>query len=495
MSDARSGRGQIPDYSPSNAAMGDAETLATSNREALHAIRSLNEGVLPDGLEPKHRPRAYATVVIGLSLAALDGSIINLALPTLSAQFGVSAASTIWLVNAYQLVMVIALLPLASLGEIYGYRRIYMTGLILFAVASGLCAFSSTLLMLVAARTLQGVAAACIMSVNTAIVRYIFPSKSLGRAIGGNAIIVATAGTLGPGIASVILSFASWPWIFAINIPICLAGVVIGWRRLPQSHRVIRQFDLRSTIQLAATFGLVIGGLSAMAHSSGAVLSSSLFVAGIASLIWMIRSQTRLETPMLPMDLLALPIFRLSLCASAATFCAQLLALVALPFHLQRHLGFDVASSGLLLMAWPIAVGLTAPLAGRLADRVHAGILGAVGLACMSAGIILLALTHDPTSKMDFAWRLALCGFGFGLFQSPNNRTIILSAPLERSGSAGGMLGTARLTGQAFGAAFAALLLGRFGQEGPYAALLLAAGLAAAGAVLSVRRARKFRPF
>jgi DHA2 family multidrug resistance protein-like MFS transporter len=165
-----------------------------------------------------------------------------------------------------------------------------------------------------------------------------------------------------------------------------------------------------------------------------------------------------------------------------------MLAFVALPFLLQSTLGFKATQVGFLMVPWPLAVAVTAPIAGRLADRHPAAILGLAGLLINAAGLIALALLPAHPGAPDIAWRMALCGAGFGFFQSPNNRTIITSAPRIRSGAASGMLGTARLLGQATGAALVALVLSHFPASGANLSLWIAASFAIAAGMTSILR-------
>ena len=443
---------------------------------------------LPDGLPLPRRRWAFATVVLGIMLAVLDGSVANVALPTIAAEFQASPSMSIWIVNAYQLAVVVSLLPLAGLGEIIGYRRIYIGGLTLFTVASVACALSDSLLALTLSRVAQGFGAAGIMSVNTALIRYIFPRARLGHVLGVNAMIAASASTVGPSFAGALLSIASWPWLFAINLPLGVAAIVIGSRNLPESDLADRRFDLLSALLSAATFGLLITGIDSIAHGLDWGLIALQLGAGVAAAVWLVRRQLAQATPLLPLDLLRIPVVGLSVATSIGSFMAQMAAFVALPFLLQSGYGFSPAEVGLLMIPWPLAVAVTAPFAGRLADRHPPGLLGGIGLAVLAIGLVLLATMPAEPSHIGVVWRMALCGAGFGLFQSPNNRVMIGSAPRSRSGAASGMLGTARLLGQATGAALVALLFAHFPDHGARAALLTAAGLAAAATVVSCLR-------
>ena len=201
-----------------------------------------------------------------------------------------------------------------------------------------------------------------------------------------------------------------------------------------------------------------------------------------------VRRQLTQPAPLLPIDLLRIPVFALSIGTSVCSFCAQMLAFVSLPFLLQDTLGFSQVETGLLMTPWPAVIIIAAPIAGVLSDKVSSGWLGGVGLVAMTAGLLLLATLGAHPEPMQIAWRMALCGAGFGIFQSPNNRTMLSAAPRERSGGASGMLGTARLTGQTLGAALVALIFGIAPQHGPTVALYVAACFSAVAAVVSTLR-------
>lgn len=443
-----------------------------------------------DGLPIPQRYGAILTIAFGITMSVLDGAIANVALPTIAQDLHASPASSIWIVNAYQLAITISLLSLSSLGEIFGYRRIYMIGLVLFSFTSVACAMSDSLMTLTVARVLQGFGAACIMSVNVALVRIIYPQRFLGRGMGINALIVAVSSAAGPTVAAAILSFANWPWLFAINLPIGVIAFCLGVKFLPAntSKATGRKFDFISSIMNALTFGLLISAISGYAQGLDHRLILGEVVA-LAFIGWFfIRRQLTKSSPLLPVDLLRIPIFTMSICTSMCSFAAQMLAFVSLPFFLQNTLGLDAVSTGLLLTPWPLATMVMAPISGRLVERFHPGILGGVGLVIFSIGLYSLALLPDHPSHLNIIWRMIVCGAGFGLFQSPNNHTIVSSAPRSRSGGASGMLGTARLLGQTTGAAMVALMFNLFNEHGTHASLILAGTLALAGAIVSMLR-------
>ncbi|WP_217910408.1 MFS transporter [Paraburkholderia youngii] len=463
----------------------------------MHAPSPRTDGPTPStprfegkelGLPVPQRYWAMLVIALSLTLAVLDSAIANVALPTIARNLNASAAASIWVVNAYQLAITISLLPMASLGDRIGYRRIYLSGLILFTVASLGCSLSNSLATLALARVVQGFGAAGIMSVNTAIVRMIYPPAQLGRGVSINAMVVAVSSAVGPTVASGVLAIATWPWLFAINVPIGIAAIVGGFKALPMNPGHESPYDYLSAVMNAIVFGLLIFAVDGLGHGQrfGYVTLEALGALVVG--YFFVRRQLTRPAPLLPIDLLRIPVFALSIGTSVCSFCAQMLAFVSLPFLLQETLGMSQVETGLLMTPWPAIIIIAAPIAGVLSDRISSGWLGGVGLAAMTVGLLLLATLGPHPDALQISWRMALCGAGFGIFQSPNNRTMLSSAPRERSGGASGMLGTARLTGQTLGAALVALIFGVAPQSGTVIALYVAAGFSAVAAVVSTMR-------
>lgn len=441
------------------------------------------------GLPVPQRYWSAATIWLALAMAVLDGTIVNVALPTLARELGVAPGTTIWVVNAYQLAITVLLLPLARLGELIGYRRVYVPGLVLFVLGSLGCAAAQGLGTLVAARVVQGFGAAAIMSMNAALLRATWPATMLGRGSGYNALVLATSAAAGPTLAALILSVANWRWLFFINLPIGLLAVAIALRALPHARGRGGGFDTVAALLSAVMMGGIVFGIETLAREDP-MTGSLLVAAGLAAALLLVRREWHRPAPLVPFDLLRRPVFALSIATSVAAFAAQSLAYVTMPFQLQTVLGHGVVATGLLMTPWPAATGLSAFVAGRLADRWPAGLLGAIGLSVLGAGLLQLASLAPGAQPADIAWRMALCGLGFGFFQSPNNRTIVASAPHHRSGAAGGMLATARLLGQTGGAVAVAAAFHLAGVRAGPSLLVAAAILAALAAAISLSRLR-----
>lgn len=443
-----------------------------------------------DGLPLNKRYWAILATALGVGMSVIDGTIANVALPTIARDLAISPSMSIWIVNAYQLALMVSLLSFSSLGDIHGYRRIFLLGVALFSVTSLGCALADSFWTLTLARVLQGFGAAAITSVNTAILRIIYPRRFLGRGMGINALVVAVSIAAGPSLAAAILAIGPWNWLFAINVPVGIGTFIVGCMYLPYNpvKTIRRKFDKISSLGNAFTFGLLIIALEGVAHKQNAGWVAAEVVALGTIGYFFIRRQLKQDYPLLPVDLMRIPIFSLSIGSSVCSFTAQMLAMISLPFFLQNVLGKNEVETGLLLTPWPLATMCMAPLAGRWVERIHAGWLGSIGMAVFASGLFLLAALPENPSNGDIVWRMMLCGAGFGIFQTPNNSTLISSAPPNRSGGASGMLGTARLVGQTFGATLVAMLFGLVKQNSTHACLLLGGGFAIVAGIISSLR-------
>jgi DHA2 family multidrug resistance protein-like MFS transporter len=431
---------------------------------------------------------ALVATLAGAALATLDTAIANTALPAIAADLHATPAASVWVINAYQVAVVAVLLPFAALGDLLGPRRVYLFGLLLFTAASLACAMAPTLPLLAAARAVQGIGGAAVMSVNIALIRMIYPAARLGRGVGLNAMVVGVGFVVGPSIASLVLSVAPWPWLFAINVPIGLVALAAAFAALPRSARRGEGLDRWTALLTAGAFAALMMALCAAAQRASwhAVLLGLLLAGGLGVLL--LRRQAGHASPMLPVDLMKRPMFALSALTALASFTAQGLAFVSLPFYFEEVLHRSPVDTGFLMTPWPIVVALAAPIAGRLSDRYRPALLGGLGLTLLSLGMASLALLPARPSVPDIVFRMALCGIGFGLFQSPNLRALMSSAPIERSGGASGVIAMVRLIGQTSGAALVALCFGLLGTGGATWALALGAVFALAAALASSAR-------
>ncbi len=442
-----------------------------------------------DGLPTPRRYWAILSVAFGTALAVIDASIVTVALPTLARDLRIDSSSAVFTVTLYQLVLVMTLLPFSALGGKIGLKRLYQYGQLIFLVATTLCFFARNLPFLLIVRAIQAVGAAACLSVSSALIRAIYPAPQLGRGLSINGVVVSSAGAFAPTLGGLILSFASWPWIFAAASPLALLSLLLGWKVLPDVKPHDRPYDVLGALLCAATFGLTIGGLESAVHGHSLVISAAIVAAGAAVATLFVRRELRSPLPILPVDLLAKPVVALSTISGLTAFVASMTLILSLPFRLEQHYGFTPTEVGAMIMPWPLGMMVIGPLAGILSDRYPAGILGGIGMTIAAAGLLMLAFLPAHVSHFDMLWRMAVCGIGFGLFFSPNARLIIHCAPPARAAAAGGLIATMRLTGQTVGATLLAALLA-FGVGTGYVPALIAAILALFTGVCSVARLR-----
>lgn len=440
----------------------------------------------PDGLALPRRHCATLAIMATMVLVVLDGAIANVALPTIATSLDVSPAASIWVVGAYQLALVMALLPCAALGESLGLRRVFTGGVAVFTGASLLCALAPSLPWLIAARFLQGLGGAAAMALGIALMRFTYPRRLLGTVIGWNATVIALSAAAGPTLGSAILAASSWPWLFAVNLPVG-AVVLAAAPALPRAPGTGRGLDVPSAALNAAAFACLVLGVDRATDRPG--LAAALLIMAVAGFVALVRREMPRQAPLIPLDLLRRRPLRISVVASVCCFAGQMASYVALPFHLQHALGQDAVATGLLMTPWPLVVAVAGPLSGRLADRMSNGLLCAAGGTILALGLAGCALWPAQGSVWVLVLFLMLGGFGFGLFQTPNNRNMLLSAPRDRSGAAGGLQGTARLLGQTAGSVIMALLFTLASPDlAPRLGFAIAAALALAGGLVSAMR-------
>lgn len=435
----------------------------------------------PDGLPPGRRGAAAASIAAAISTTVLDAAMVNIALPSAARDLGLTPAEAVWVVNAFQITVVGLLIPLASLGEIIGFRRLWASGLALFLLGAVACALAPSLPWLLLARVAQGVGAAAVMALMAALVRHTYPSAMLGRAIGTNAMVVALCSALGPSLGAAVLAVASWPMVFLAHLPLGLAALFWGRRVLPDVPPRRRPFDLGSAALNVGSFGALFLGLDLLLHAP--LAAAVALLAALLCFVALLRREMGKPVPLLPLDLLRIPELRFALGASVCMFAANMLTLIALPFHLAQA-GYGPVETGAAMTPYPLAIGLLAPVAGRWADRWPTAPPCMAGGATLALALVALALL-PPAGLVAVGAALAVAGIGFGFFQAPNNRTMLAAAPRARIGGAGGMQATARVLGQSLGATLAAAA---FTLAGPAMAFGCGAALAALAALLSAMR-------
>lgn len=435
-------------------------------------------------------PRQYLAVgviLLSIVLVVLDAAIANVALPSIALSLQAAADDTVWVVSAYQLAVLVALLPCGAIGEMYGARRVFLIGVALFTLASAACALAVNLPMLILARFAQGLGAGAIMALSMMNLRAALPQNLLGPMIGLVATVIGISAAAGPGIAGAILSVTTWPWLFAVNLPLG-ALILFGGTILEPIEG--RERALSAAALLANTLMFILFFYGADQIATAPVQGVVLIAASAACLVVTLRLERDSAAPIIPTDLLALPAFRVAVIASVACFCGQMLSYIALPFYLQHGLNMTPVSAGLYMIPWPLATAVIAPLSGRLANRIKTAWLCATGGALLSGGLLIAGFTPPDPRHIGFLVGTIIAGLGFGLFQTPNNRILLLSAPKARNGAAGALQGTARLLGQTLGGVSMSILFALLPLTTALTtAIVIAAVFAALAGLISLSRA------
>lgn len=442
-----------------------------------------------------HKYVAITSIIILLVMTVLDVSLVNVALPVISNEFQVSESQTVWLVTIYQLIIVMLLLPLASIGDQYSYKRNFIIGLVIFTIGSGLCAASQSFSMLLISRGIQAIGGAGVMSVNVALTRVIYPRNILGRGLALNAMFISIATAAGPSLAGWIMSITTWHWLFIINIPFGIIAFIIGIRTLPKNPNPPKDphFDWTGGMLNILFFGLLFYSLGNIVQKGDTAICVVMLVISLFIGFAYIRKEMHSRHPMFPIDLFKIRLYSTSILTSTSSFIAQNLAIIALPFLFLSVLKFSELNTGLAMTPWPLATMIISPFAARWIEKHNAAFTAAFGMLVFMTGLLLLVFVPVNTNIWDIVWRMAICGIGFGFFQTPNNIVMVMATPVERTGAAGGMQSTARLTGQTMGSTIVSIVFGVIATVGTSVNLCLYIALifATFACIFSIDRGRQ----
>jgi EmrB/QacA subfamily drug resistance transporter len=401
------------------------------------------------------------TVSLGSLMSTLDGSIVNIALPRIQSDFGIDLTTVEWVVVAYLLVVGSLLLPFGRLGEVLGFKRVYLAGFALFTIASVLCGAAPNELALIAFRVLQAVGAAMNMAMGPAIIARTFPAAERGRALGLNGVSVSVGLSLGPVIGGIITQGLTWRSIFFINAPIGILAILWAWRILPaEDRRGGQSFDLGGALLSGVgLFCLLLALSEGQGWGWTSFSTLGLMAAFVALAALFLFVEHRAVQPLVDLNLFRSRPFSAGLVTLVVAFAGLLTASFLLPFLLQQTRGFSPLEAGLLMTPMPLSMALVAPLSGMASDRLGPRIPASLGMAIVVLG--LLSLTQLPVdfTLPDLVWRLVLLGVGQGMFGSPNSSAVLGSVPRNRVGTASGMLAQMRVDGQALGIALSAAIV------------------------------------
>jgi EmrB/QacA subfamily drug resistance transporter len=446
-------------------------------------------------IEPKWL--AMLGVGMGIFTATLDLSIVNISLPTLVEDLNTSFSVIEWVILSYVLVVTSLMLGMARLGDMRDKKKIYMTGLGIFALSSLLCGLAPNVYWLIGFRAVQGIGSAMLQALGAAIITEVFPAQERGRALGLIGTTVSTGIAVGPPLGGLIIGTIGWRWIFLVNVPIGLLSLWVIRRSVPNfTSKPNQRFDAPGAALLFVTLATYALGLTLGQHNGfDTGLVRGLLLTSALGLVAFIYTEMHAPQPMVDLRLFKNPLISMNLVMAFLVFIAMA-GMYIMPFFLQYVRGFSTQQIGLMLMVNPIVMGIIAPIAGTLSDRFGSRGISLIGLALIVVGCLSISTLHSRITALGYILRLIPFGIGQGMFQSPNNSAVMGSVTRERLGVASGLLSLSRTLGQStgvplMGALFTSLML-TYGRIPAGTEINEAPALALVGAVNGTYRIAAF---
>lgn len=410
-------------------------------------------GVSGAGPAPVNKWLSFAAIACGVFLATVDGSIVNVAMPTMVRELGSNFPSVQWVVLAYLLTIAVLLPLIGRIADMFGKKHIYTLGFVIFTVASLLCGLASSVGWLIAARVLQAFGAAMVMALGPALVAESFPASERGKAMGLIGTVVSLGVITGPTMGGLLIERLSWHWIFYVNLPVGILGAILGWRYIPAIfERKPSGFDFPGA---AALLVFMLSLLLGLTHGQTAGFLAwevlELFALAILAFAIFLWIEPRARFPVIDPRLFRHREFSAGLAVGTLLFIGFSGVMFLLPFYLENVRGLTPMQTGLALVVHPVALGVVAPLAGLATDCWGTRRITLLGLTTLLGGIVAMSTLEPDTSILGYILRILPIGIGFGLFQSPNNTAILSSAPREHWGVASGLLSISRVFGQVAG--------------------------------------------
>jgi len=402
------------------------------------------------------RYRILAAIMLGGIMGPIDASIVNVTLPTIAQHYGAELSTAQWVPMVYLLVISSLLLLFGRLGDIIGYKKVYLAGLGGFTLASAMCSatyFMPTIHWLIAFRAVQGLTASMLMAVQIAVITASFPSTERGKALGINAISISAGLAIGPSLGGFLTHSFGWPSVFLVNVPIGIVGLLWAHHILPELKGRSGAVDwLGATASFVSLLSFLLFVNSVQRSGFEPAALAMLLVAVVAAALFL-RTERRAPSPLVDLGLFRQRTFVFANASALLNFMAQYVMVFLTPFYLQRLLHCAPNDVGLIMTACPLAIMAVAPFSGSLSDRVGTRTLACAGAAICAIALLLMSLLPISATPWDIAWRLALFGIGTGIFQSPNNSAVMGSAPRPQLGTASGILATVRNVGMVLGIA------------------------------------------
>jgi len=416
-----------------------------------------------DPLTRASKRAALAVATFGAFMTPFDGSVVNLALPTIGHDFHSDVVALGWIVTAYVLGLTICVIPFGRLADIRGRRRIYVAGVALFTAASACCGLAFSLASLIAARFVQGVAAAMMAGNSIALLTSIFPQEERGKALGIQTAAVYVGLSLGPSVGGFLVESLGWRSIFYVNLPIGLGVIALALTKVPRDAAQSRgeKLDFLGMVVWALVLTLVLLGLT-LSEMSGAPFSRTLVASGVALLALFIFYETRVASPLLDVRLFQNVAFACSTLTALLNYSAVFGVSFIMSLYLQVVSGFRPEHAGFIMLAQPVTMAALSPLSGRLSDRIQPRILSSIGMALVATSIFSLSRLTAESGALSIAARLVLLGVGHAFFSSPNVNATVSSVEKRRYGVAAALLSTFRFTGQAISIAVSTSVLSAY---------------------------------
>lgn len=385
--------------------------------------------------------QALIVISIGIFMSTLDGSILNIANPSIAKSLHVSMQQVQWLVTAYMLIITASLIFLGRLGDQLGSHKIYTYGFLIFTLGSFLCSISPALAYLISARLLQGVGASMMMATGMGIVSNVFPSTERGKALGLTGMVVGIGNMSGPSLGGLLVAHYPWPVVFLINVPIGLLGFFLARKYLPSQagNHEHAGHDITGTVTFALAIVILLYTLSVTDHINLILLGISM-----ALLLAFYYIEKKSPHPMLDFALFQIKTFTAGNIMALAVYTTQTSVFFLLPFFMERMLGFSPDHSGLLMTITPVTMAITAPLAGSLSDKIGSRRILVLSLLSLTLSYLLFSRLNTQLNLFILVSGLILLGLGMGMFGSPNNSSILGSIPREKAGYVGGFMATNR---------------------------------------------------
>ena len=415
-------------------------------------------------MKNKNTSAIVLAVGIGTFMSSLDSSVVNLAMPLIEHHFSVSLSMVEWIVTAYLLVVSSLLLTFGRLSDLYGHKKVYSTGFVIFAIGSLLCGLSANIAMLIACRVIQALGAGMLFSTGPAIITNAVPEDKRGKALSVTAIAVALGLCIGPVIGGTLSTLFGWQSIFYINVPIGIFGIIMVQKFIPKDEKSSAvPFDIAGSVIIffALLFILLPLNISGDYSIPLPIFLGSIAV-GLMLIALFIVHENRQEYPMLNMGLFKNRVFAASNAAALFTYMAQFIMVFLAPFYLENLRGFTALLSGLMYLPMPLATMMIAPISGNFSDHFDSRYLSSFGALIMASGLFMLSFLNTETTVAYIVISMVVTGLGFGMFQTPNNSAIMGNAPAKNRGTASGTLATMRNIGMVIGVAGSGALFSLF---------------------------------